>query len=95
MSEHSNVGDQLPEFLTSDRIDMALKASWEAEGCARLAIELLSKIDVNCEAIYPLRALLIRLLNMSTITMGALGDEGDDAQEMRAQLTGIPGWRTE
>lgn len=74
------------DFLTEDRVTCALQASWEAEGCAMAALDLMTDVNDSDGSGYPVRALLMRLRDLSRVVMGSLADEDDDIERIRRRL---------
>jgi hypothetical protein len=73
----------LPPFLTAERVDIALHASWEAEPCLLEALRLLSDRNVDCDAQAVVRALVLRAHAVNGVVMGALNGETESVEEMR------------
>lgn len=75
--------------LPTERVDVALRASWEVEGCALSALAILNSrregLDqTQVEA--SLRALFIRLASLGRTIMGALGEESESTSVLQARL---------
>jgi hypothetical protein len=81
--------DGNPEFLTPERVRIALGASWEAEGCAMAALATLNNKSLDrAVSESTLRALLLRLRTLSRVAMGAIDDEGENAESLQQRLVG-------
>lgn len=74
---------QLPE---GERVDVALEAAWELEQLARGMLEAMR----DCEpAGLRYRPQAVRVLHLSQLLMGALGDELEKLPDLWARLTGL------
>lgn len=61
---------------------LALEASWEIEGIAQLVHD---QLDGSAEYL-PLRSMLRRTKELSSVIMSALGDDGEPVKDIRERL---------
>lgn len=76
------------ELRNPARARVALEASWEIDGLVTALIaRIAAGIDVGDDLF--IRGLSMRIRDLNTATMRALGDEGQDVSDLREMVTGV------
>lgn len=90
MSEEDHALEQ-GEVLSQERIAIAMDAAAETEQIASQLLRLANSEQQNDLEIYDLvaRGLAIRVRDLASIIMSAIGDELDDVKDISTRLTGL------
>lgn len=76
------------DYFDADRQDIALSASIEIEGIAIFVARELDAIQEQEPEIIAIKNLVLRIKELNSVIMGAVGDEFDKVASLRHRLNG-------
>lgn len=86
-----DAGASAPEFITSERIDLAILANVDAAYCADGALHILQENLAGTEegeTVAVLCALLLRMRALCRVTGAALGDQCEKLEDLQRAYAG-------